>query len=244
VKLVSGVNGYASWSKSFLPQLYSQQVIGFDDEGNPIGGPIPPERGENYEVGVKFAPDDLRLSGSVAIYQLTRQNVATSDPTYLDFYVVTGEQRARGLEAELHWEPLVGLGLSAAYTFIDAKVTEDNFFTVGAPLSNVPRHNVGAFAQYAVQSGPLAGLGATLGVTYNSKRNGDIYSIRPDGSVLLWLPAYTLVDAGLSYQRDSWGVRLTVANVFDQRYWPDTGGIDRVTPGNPRNWRLTLSKEF
>ncbi|MEE4453025.1 TonB-dependent receptor [Novosphingobium resinovorum] len=244
VNLTDGVNAYASWSKSFLPQLYSQQVVGFDEDGNPIGGPVPPERGKNIELGVKFAPDGGRLSGSLAIYQLTRQNVTTSDPVYLDFSVVTGEQRARGVEAELHWQPVTGLSLDLAYTYVDAKVTKDNFFTVGAPLSNVPKHNIGAFARYEVPSGPLAGLGASLGVSYNSKRNGDIYSIREDGSVLLWLPAYTLVDAGLSYRLEGWGVQLTVANLLDKRYFPDTGGIDRVTPGNPRNWRLTLSREF
>ncbi|MFT4053756.1 MAG: TonB-dependent receptor [Novosphingobium sp.] len=244
VKLADDVNAYASWSKSFLPQLYSQQVAGFDVDGNPIGGPVPPERGKNIELGVKFAPDGTRLSGSLAIYQLTRQNVTTSDPVYLDFSVVTGEQRARGIEAEMQWQPISGFSLNLAYTFTDAKVTKDNFFTVGAPLSNVPRHNIGAFAQYEVQGGPLAGLGATLGVSYNSRRNGDIYSVNPDGSVLLWLPAYTLVDAGLSYRRDGWGLQLTVANLFDERYFPDTGGIDRVTPGNPRNWRLTLSRAF
>jgi iron complex outermembrane receptor protein len=108
----------------------------------------------------------------------------------------------------------------------------------------VPKHNIGAFASYEVQDGPLAGFGGALGVTYNSKRNGDIYSTRPDGSVLVWLPAYTLVDAGLFYRRDDWSAQLTVANLLDERYWPDTGGIDRVTPGNPRNWRLTLSKTF
>lgn len=244
VKLADGVNAYASWSKSFLPQLYSRQVVGFDAEGNPIGGPVPPERGKNIELGLKFAPSSLPLSGSLAIYQLTRQNVVTADPVYPVFSVVSGEQRSRGLEAELRWQPADGLTLDVAYSYIDAEVTEDNFFTVGAPLPNVPKHNIGAFAQYEVQEGPLAGLGATLGVTYNSKRNGDIYSTRPDGSVLIWLPAYTLVDAGLSYTRDDWTAQLTVANVFDKRYWPDTGGIDRVTPGNPRNWRLTLSKTF
>lgn len=244
LKLTEGVNAYASWSKSFVPQLYSQQVVGFDADGNPIGGPVPPERGKNIELGVKFAPAGTNLSGSLAIYQLTRQNVTTADPVYLDFSVVTGEQRSRGVEAELQWQPFAGFSLNLAYTYVDAKVTKDNFFTVGAPLSNVPKHNVGAFAQYEVPEGPLTGLGATLGVTYNSKRNGDIYSMQPDGSVLLWLPAYTLVDAGLSYKRDGWGVQLTVANLFDKRYFPDTGGIDRVTPGNPRNWRLTLSREF
>ncbi|BAV63604.1 TonB-dependent siderophore receptor [Sphingobium cloacae] len=244
VELVPGVNAYASWSKSFLPQLGSQQVVGFDGDGNPIGGPIPPERGKNIELGVKFAPEGVPLSGSLAIYQLTRQNVATQDPIYLDFVVVSGEQRARGIEAEMQWRPIDGFSLSLAYTYVDAKVTKDNVFTIGTPLANVPKHNIGAFAQYAVQSGPLTGLGATLGVTYNSKRNGDSYSTRPDGSVLLWLPAYTLVDAGLSYKWSGWGAQLTVANIFDKRYWPDTGGFDRVTPGNPRNWRLTLSREF
>ncbi|WP_379485805.1 TonB-dependent siderophore receptor [Novosphingobium soli] len=244
LKLTSGVNAYASWSRSFVPQLYSQQVVGFDAQGNPIGGPVSPERGKNIELGVKFAPEGTRLGGSLAIYQLTRENVTTADPVYMDFVVVTGEQRARGIEAELQWQPVAGLSLNLAYTYVDAKVTKDNFFTVGAPLSNVPKHNIGAFAQYELASGPLAGLGATLGVTYNSKRNGDIYSTRPDGSVLLWLPAYTLVDAGLSYRREGWRGQLTVANIFDERYFPDTGGIDRVTPGNPRNWRLTLSREF
>lgn len=244
VKLASGVNAYASWSKSFLPQLFSQQVTGVDGSGNPIGGPVVPERGKNIEAGVKFAPSGGRLSGSVAIYQLTRQNVTTPDPLYLDFVVVSGEQRARGLEAELRWQPVGAFTLSLAYTYVDAEVTKDNRFTVGAPLSNVPKHNIGAFAQYEVREGPLTGLGATLGLTYNSKRNGDTWSTKPDGSVLLWLPSYVLVDAGLSYKRDGWGAQLTVANLFNERYWPDTGGIDRVTPGNPRNWRLTLSRDF
>ncbi len=219
-------------------------MVGFDPEGVPIGGPIPPERGRNIELGLKFAPTDLPLSGSVAIYRLTRQNVVTGDPTYPLFSVVTGEQRSQGVEAELHWQPAPGLSLDLAYTFVDAEVTKDNVFTVGSPLSNVPKHNIGAFASYEVQEGPLAGFGATLGVAYNSKRNGDIYSRRPDGSVLMWLPAYTLVDAGLSYRGEGWGAQLTVANLLDKRYWPDTGGIDRVTPGNPRNWRLTLTREF
>lgn len=247
-KLVSGVNAYASWSKSFLPQLSARQVISVDGEGTVTeAGPLPPERGQNIEFGIKFAPEGLPVSGSVAVFQLTRKNVATPDPrpAYANEYsVVSGEQRARGFEAELRWQPLRGFDVALAYTYVDAKVTKDNRFTVGAPLANVPKHNIGAFAQYQVPEGPLAGLGANLGVTYNSKRNGDHWSTKPDGSVLIWLPSYTLVDAGLSYRRDSWGLQLTVANLFDKRYFPDTGGIDRVTPGNPRSWRLTLSKEF
>jgi iron complex outermembrane recepter protein len=244
VRLVEGLNAYASWSKSFVPQLYGEQIIDYDADGNPIGGPLPPEEGRNVELGLKFAPETLPVSGSLAIYELIRQNVATADPVYPIYSVVTGEQRSRGFEVEGHWQPTTALGVDLAYSYVDAEVTEDNFFTVGAPLPNVPKHNIGAFARYEVQDGPLAGFGATLGVSYNSKRNGDIYSTRPDGSVLIWLPEYTLVDAGVSYRREDWSLQLTVANLLDERYWPDTGGLDRVTPGTPRNWRLTLSRTF
>lgn len=249
VKVASGTNVYASWSRSFLPQLGYLRVVAADEDGNVTQtGSLPPERGENIELGVKFAPEGTSLSGSAAIYQLTRQNVLTEDrsrPEYFGLYYVTsGEQRARGFEAELHWVPVAALELNLAYTYVDAKVTRDNRFPVGARLPNVPGHNVGAFAAYEVREGALTGLGATLAFTYNSWRNGDIYFINPDGSTRIRLPAYTLVDTGLSYKRDGWGVQLTVANVFDEHYFPDTGGIDRVTPGNPRNFRLTLSRDF
>lgn len=241
LQLSPGVNAYASWSRSFVPQLYGEQVIGLDSNGNYIGGPLPPEEGENIELGLKFAPESQPYSGSVAIFQLTRQNVATPDQSTdpLLYSVVSGEQQAKGFEAELHWQPSTALTVDLAYTYVDAKVTKDNMFVVGTPLANIPKHNLGAFAQYRIQDGALSGFGATLGVTYNSERNADHWV-----GAAYWLPAYTLVDAGVFYEGDGWGARLTVANLLDERYWPDTGGLDRTTPGAPRNWRLTLSKEF
>lgn len=89
--------------------------------------------------------------------------MATADPVYLDFVVVTGEQRSRGVEAELQWQPVRGLSLNLAYTYVDAMVTKDNFFTIGHLCPMSPKHNFGAFAQYQVQDGPLAGLGAPPG---------------------------------------------------------------------------------
>lgn len=33
-------------------------------------------------------------------------------------------------------------------------------------------------------------------------------------------------------------------NPFDKRYFPESCWVDRVTPGEPRNWRLSLSRRF
>jgi len=53
-----------------------------------------------------------------------------------------------------------------------------------------------------------------------------------------------LVDAGVSYRFGTWTARLNLNNVFDVRYCPDACCVDRVTPGEPRNWRLGLTKTF
>jgi iron complex outermembrane recepter protein len=57
------------------------------------------------------------------------------------------------------------------------------------------------------------------------------------------LPIYTLVDAGLSYQLNQWDARFELNNVFNKRYYPDANDLTRLTPSEPCNWRLSLSRK-
>jgi iron complex outermembrane receptor protein len=82
---------YASWSRSFTPQPGD---FTSDDT------PLPPETGRNVELGLKVATPDNTLTGMISLFQLNRQNVATTDPVNPFFFVVTGEQRSRGVELE------------------------------------------------------------------------------------------------------------------------------------------------
>lgn len=238
--LVPGVSVYASWSESFTPQS------GFTFSGDTL----PPETGENIEGGLKVAALDGDVSGMLSVFQLTRQNVSTTDPVHPNFSVVTGEQRSRGIELEGKWRPVTPLTLTLAYAHIDAEVTKDNVFTVGSELPNVPKDSINLYGEYIVQSGPLANLGVSVGALYNSKKNGSLSTedITGDGIAdpesLFTLPGYTLFDAGLSYVWGPWRSRLNVNNLFDKRYYPDACCLDRVTPGEPRNWRLSLARTF
>jgi iron complex outermembrane receptor protein len=64
-----------------------------------------------------------------------------------------------------------------------------------------------------------------------------------DGQVYM-LKDYTLLDAGLFYDLGSWTAQLNFNNLLDERHFPVGAGLDRITPGEPRNWHLTLSKSF
>lgn len=232
---------YASWSKSFLPQPGYYTVA---------GQALPPETGRNIESGLKLQTPDGRLTGMVSIFELTRQNVATDDPDNLFFYIVGGEQRSRGFEIETSWRPAPGWTLSLAYAYLDAKITKDNRLPVGARLQNVPKHGLNLFGEYIVPDGPLANLGVNLAFQYNSRKVGNNYpeDVDLDGVndpiALFDLPGYALLDAGISYRLGEWRAQVNVNNLFDKRYFPDSCCVDRVTPGEPRSWRLGLSRSF
>ena len=240
-ELIPGTALYASWSKSFTPQP------GYMTSA---GNPLEPETGRNVEMGLKIAAPDGRLSGMFSVFELTRQNVATPDPANPFLYLVSGEQRSRGVELEGIWRPTAPWTLALAYTWLDAEVTKDNLFVVGAPLPNVPKNNVNVYAEYVVPQGPLARFGMHISYLYNSRKNATLFPEDLDGDgefdpiSLFTLPGYSLVDLGMSYPIGAFHFRLNVNNVLDKRFFPDACCVDRVTPGEPRNWQLSVSTSF
>lgn len=247
VEIVKGVSLYGSWAKSFSPQFASQIVLESADDVPTVIGNAPPERGRNEEVGVKFALPAARLTGMLSAYRLTRSNVLQSDPQFPMFSRVSGLQRSKGLEVETHWRPTGTLSIDFAYSYIDAQYVEDEDVPVGTPLPNVPQHNLAGYAQYKFAGGALRGLGMIAGAQYNSARHvyDYFYAGTPyERDALMRLAPYTLVNLGLSYQLGDWLAQANVNNLLDKRYFPDACCIQRVTPGQPRNFRLTLSRHF
>lgn len=233
---------YASWSRSFSPQF--GWIASFD------GSPLPNGHGRNIEAGVKLGDAGGTLNGAAAVFDLVRTNVPTADPLHPGFSVVTGEQRSRGFEVEGVWKPAQGWDLSLAYTYIDAKITEDNVIPVGTRLGNVPKHNLYVRGEYQVQAGPLAGLGVNAALQWNSAKVADsTYVLDVDGDgdndAAFRLPGYVIVDAGLTYRiGDAWRVALNVNNLFDEHYYPEASYYYRVGIGEPRNWRLSVTRSF
>ena len=87
--------------------------------------------GRQAEAGIKADLLNRRLSATLAVYELRRQNVTTADPDNPGFSIQTCEQRARGIELDLAGDlsPAWKLLGSAAYT--DATLTKDNTVTPG-----------------------------------------------------------------------------------------------------------------
>jgi iron complex outermembrane receptor protein len=244
VKLTPGVSLYATYARSFTPQFGYQIVLDVDNNGDPVLGAAPPERGRNIEAGLKLDIPASNLAGMLSVYKLTRLNVLTSDPNFPLFSRVSGEQQSQGIEVELHWRPDPALNLDVAYAYNDATYIEDTSYPAGERLPNVPKHVLSLYGRYVVQKGMLSGLGINFGAAFNSARNNFDAFAYPDQNPHLTLAAYWLVNAGLSYSFGDWEAQVHVNNLLDERYFSDACCLTRVTPGEPRNWRLTIRRSF
>ena len=195
-----GVSPYVSYAQSFLPVLGTGAT----------GAPFVPETGEQYEVGVKFQPNGVNAFVTVAAFDLTRQNVTTTDNDPR-FQVQTGEINSRGIEVEAVASLMAGLDLRAAYTYLDTVVTASNDGLVGKTPYAVSRHRLAVWADYTIKSGTLAGFGIGSGVRYNGPSPGD------DANTFE-VPSSTLVDAAIHYDWQKFRFAINAKNVFDKEY--------------------------
>jgi iron complex outermembrane recepter protein len=224
---IETVSLYASYSRSFLQSAGTA----FD---NTL---FKPERGTQYEVGIKADWLDRKLSTTLALFDITRSNVLTADPTNPNFSIQTGEQKSRGLELDIAGEILPGWKIAAGYAYTDAEITADNTFAVGNRINNVPEHAASLWTTYEIQQGALKGLGFGLGLFYVGQRQGDL-----DNS--FEVPSYTRTDATLFYRRDNYRIGLNIENLFNISYFEAAESQLRVYYGAPFTVRGTIAWTF
>lgn len=223
---------YASWARSFRAQV---------DVGRLRDGSLPkPLIGESYEVGVKASLLGGRLMPTFALFNIERRNVAVSDPVDFDLVIQIGKSRSRGIEVDVpaiinpRWRVI------ANYTYLDAEILEDSFATPGARLVNAPEHSASLWTTYDL-AGSLKGASIGVGAQHIGRRAGNT-----DNSITL--PAYTRVDANLSYLFDSgigpFRAQINVLNLFDTFYYDSGGAFIPLYPGAPRTVTASLSYHF
>ena len=74
---------------------------------------VTPERGEQYEVGVKYAPMGMNALFSASVYDLTRKDltIAVVQPSGVIEREVVGESRVRGIDLEAKAEVMENLSV-------------------------------------------------------------------------------------------------------------------------------------
>ena len=224
-KPIEPISVYASYTRSF------QQATSIFSRA-----PVDPERGTQYEIGVKGDISD-RLSATLALYHLTLTNLPVSDPNNPFVTVPTGEQRSKGIELDVSGEIMPGWNVIAGYAYTDAEITEDNTEIEGNKLSNIPENSINFWTTYKIGQGSLSGLGFGLGFFILGDRPGDAANT-------FELPGYTRTDAAIFYERDKFRTALNFKNLFDNDYFVSSQSRNSVFPSDPFTVIGSMSYEF
>lgn len=232
----------AVWQFAPNQSVYAQfqEGVSANNGRNLAGDSLDSEQARLYEIGHKLQANDGKLTSTVALYQLTKRNIANYVPDISGFFdtIAVGEARARGLEWDISGQLTDRLAVIASYAYTQSEVTRDENF-VGKRLPNVPRHSGSVWARYAM--GERWTFGG--GVFAQGGRAGD----RANTFVL---PGYARVDAMAAYRfplgSAKGQLQFNVNNLFDREYF--TGSHQHVTdwnqPGAPRTLLATFRIDY
>lgn len=223
----NGVAPFISFSQSFEP------IAGIDRQGKRFK----PTDGDQYEVGVRWQPQGSNALLSASLFQLTQSNVQVPDPVDPDNYSIqAGKIRSRGLELEARGEVVRNLRLIAAYTYIDARTIKASPVqpeAEGLRQANTPYNQASLWADYQFASLGLPGLRVGVGARYT----GSTVAANADYIV----PAFTIIDAMLSYETSSWRYGLNIKNLTDKNYIAECGS-GYCNYGDPQ--KVLLSAQY
>lgn len=223
---VEPISLYTSFSRSFVPNTVTTSD----------GELIDPERGTQYEVGVKGEFGDF--STTLAAYEITKTNIARTDPEDTDFSIPIGEVKSRGVEFDVAGEPVKGWNIIASLFFNNAFISEgDEDNPEDDTLINAPGSGASLWSSYEIQKGEYKGFGAGAGLFYV----GDVEAEIPNDFVI---PSYVRADASLFYNRDSWKLGLNFKNLFGKEYFESSQNSSLIFPGAPFTVLGSVSVEF
>lgn len=228
-----GLNPYISYAESFQP------VIGVDGI---TGDALDPQRGKQWEAGVKYQPDGSGTYISLAVFDIDQTNLPT--PSDLPNAVTQQEGSAsiQGLEAEAH----IVMGdwyADLAFSLLD---TED---PDGIRFASVPESQGSVWIGWEPSDSDLEGLriGAGARIAGGNESSGTAFlaanSFAPS-PVLVETDGYVVFDALVGYDFGDVVLTVNARNLFNTEYYGTCLSRGDCFPGEQRTVMARLAYAF
>lgn len=231
---IEAVSFYATYVEGYQPQ--SAGTIGAPET---YGGPFDPLISNMLEAGAKMEFLAKRLFVTTSVYRIEQNNILVNAGAAgnADLLRQIGQQQAKGVELEAYGQIRSNFSITGNFSYNIAKITaSDDPEEVGNIMPNAPKSQGNVWMRYNFVDPLLEGFGVALGANYASKRNTN--------RDILQLPSYWVANAGLYYTVDKFKIQANVNNLLNETYW--VGGFDfnRLFPGAPRNFLVSVGYTF
>ncbi|MFC3051526.1 TonB-dependent receptor [Kordiimonas pumila] len=175
----------------------------------------------SYEIGSKNTLLDSKATLNAAAYYTKWSNIQNlvSLPTCLfSFTGNAGEAEIKGIDLDTSIQPIEGLSLGVALSYVDAKITETAPGikpNVGDRLPFVAKWSWAANARYEFPLTALVTAFVYTDVNYVGKRWN---TFEGNGVTATQLPSYYLANLRFGIMKDSWTASIFATNLFNKYY--------------------------
>lgn len=240
------------WQPRSAVSLYGSYTsnYGATPLGNltPDGQTLPPQSAKQFEVGVKTEWLQRRLVATASVYQITKQNIPTADPSNPAYSIAIGEARSRGIELDVSGQIVSGWRIIGGYSYISALVTKDNNTPslAGLRFPDAPFDSGSIWSVYEFQRGGAKGLKLGAGVIARSQQ---VNYESPDGVTYFAdrIPGFAVANlmAGYSWQFEKARLtaQLNINNLFNKTYFLSVNP-SQAMPGAPTIVMPAVRVEF
>ncbi|MFP3595385.1 TonB-dependent siderophore receptor [Chryseobacterium sp. SIMBA_029] len=228
---------------------YANYMNGFSNTA-PVSQPLAdysgdfkPQRSNQWEVGVKGNLWRNKVNFTVGYYDILVDNMLRVDAVVRDGknYTITiqdGEQRSKGIEIETILNPIQGLNVMAGYSYNDSKFVKAASTVDGRrPSSAGPANVFNSWISYVLPIKGFQGLGLGFGVN----RVGEQITVDNATTGKFTFPAYTLINASLSLEKERYRLGFKMNNLGNAQYFAGQGV---VVAQMPRNFVAEVSLKF
>ena len=234
------VSLFANYMNAFI-NVAPRQITDVDGT-NPRVKTFRPEHADQWEYGIKTNLFSDKLSATLSVYDIKVSDRVMPNPANIRDFTQGGKVGSKGFELDLVASPVRGLNLIAGYSHNSTKVIsgdkEDFYSEPGrAPGGQGPQDQVNFWATYRIGRGALKNVGFGLGGNYA----GEYKVIDNSKTGEFTLPAYTLLNASVSYNSSHFRISLNFNNLTDKEYYI---GYWSVNPQKPRNSTLSVAYKF
>ena len=227
-KMTPQTSFYASYSESFTPNSATDVH----------GKVLDPETGKGIEAGMKQKLFDERVTATVALFKIDKENIAMADPNFPLSSIASGKQESRGFEVDMGGDITPDWSMIASYGYTQTKNKDKN----NNDLRNAPKHTAAVFTTYKLTALGLPSLYIGGGARYIGERYADdANAIKLDSAVVY--------NATVGYKKKNWRAAISVQNLTNEKYVEGAFASSpiagtRVYAGKPRTVLATLGYVF
>ena len=206
-------------------------------------GDMKPQMANQWEVGLKGNLWRNKINFTVSYYDILVDNIQRGSGVIRDgkeynIVVQDGIQRSKGVEIETIMNPVQGLNIMAGYSYNHSRYEKADPAVDGRrPESAGPANVFNSWISYILPIKGLQGLGIGFGVNRVGKQITGNKTVTGQFA----FPAYTLVNASISLEKERYRLGFKMNNLGNVQYFAGQGVI---VAQMPRNFVAEVSFKF